>query len=537
MVREEVHSNRTKKSQFLLGSAVLVLAFCLRRLVIDSTSLDSYGQATITNVSHLLPPPGLADSKTFDKDEDESSGGAQILLSANNDELQPQLHTLLPNGTKTPPTAVGDEFKIVIDENLSGVSNISSVGDTKFKASMECRLDLEKRHNLFIDQWLQAEVPLLSEVITINDKHHVLLQLTHLQGRSSPQSWREATWFCNQNETAKILQVPQQTRKAKRNSGLMVLTCNSSSPISAVWPSIVSKKTGETPHYDVRPYLTCDELDRMKAPPSHVKIGACVQFRGEWDRQVMEQWIEYHRLIGIQHFWVYINEPADHLRDLPQREYVTYIPNNYNWGDHKMHSKYKLREDHFFQTAMQMQCIYRAKRYKLDWVATTDVDEYIRVMSPHPTTNNITVSPLQYLLNSIPNRHLIGGLSMNSIPFGRNLLLDPANKTIPLVMDHVWRNKKDPEDVKWARRKLIYNPQIALDVGIHDVFRGGQERHLKVKSQAFLQHYKQVDRGVFQSSNSSDLVMDTELRDQYRDRVVVAMNRTRVHRPLELNES
>jgi hypothetical protein len=118
---------------------------------------------------------------------------------------------------------------------------------------------------------------------------------------------------------------------------------------------------------------------------------------------------------------------------------------------------------------------------------------------------------------------------MNSIPFGRNLLLDPTNKTMPLVMDHVWRNKKDPEEVEWSRWKQIYNPQNVWDVGVHYLWKGGQQRNLNVASQAFLQHYKQMDRGVFKSRNPSDLVMDTELRNQYRDRVVDAMNRTRVH--------
>jgi hypothetical protein len=307
----------------------------------------------------------------------------------------------------------------------------------------------------------------------------------------------------------------------------MVLTCNSSSPISTVWPSAVSNKSGETPHYDVRPLLACEELEtteHMEEQTPHAKIGACVHFRGDWCRKVMGQWIEYHRLIGIQHFWIYVNEPWDNLRHLPQRPYVTYVPYDYNdyWDAHVAAEGHFNPGPHFMQEPFQMQCLYRAKKNKLDWVTTTDVDEYIRVLSPHSTTpNNITVSPLQHLLDSIANGHEIGGLIMNSIPFGSNQLMNKTNTT--LVLDHVWRNQLNPENVKWGRWKLIYKPQNVWDVGIHYVHMGGQTQRLNVASQAYIQHYKNADNGVFQSI-PEELVMDTELRDQYRDRVLVAMN-------------
>jgi hypothetical protein len=53
------------------------------------------------------------------------------------------------------------------------------------------------------------------------------------------------------------------------------------------------------------------------------------------------------------------------------------------------------------------------------------------------------------------------------------------------------------------------------------------QKRLNMTSQAFLQHYKLADRGVFQGSPST-LLMDTELRDQYRDRVLVAMGQTTI---------
>jgi hypothetical protein len=450
--------------------------------------------------------------------------------------VPPPVEVEVDEVTKTPPTsAVGDddEFANGIDKNnASGVSKITSVGNGKFETFLECHLALEKWLNPLIDTWLLDEVPLLDNVITIDGMYHIFLNVRMLAATAAgPHPFLEATWFCNHNETAKMLPI------GRKSSGLMILTCNSSSPISTVWPSaVVSNKTGETPYYDVRPHLACDELDRraedVPSPAAHgTKIGACTLFRGDFGRQVMEQWIEYHRLIGVHHFWIYINEPTDNLRDLPQRPYVTYVPYDYQWEAHRGSTKY--RSKRMWQESMQMQCIYRAKRDKLDWVTTTDLDEYIRVMSPpnSTTTNNSAVSPLQHLLDGIPNQHEIGGLVINNVPFGRNILLEPSdnhktsnnNTAALLVMDHVWRNKQDLEKASWRRFKMIYKPQNAWDVGVHYLFRGGRKRRLNVTSQAFLQHYKLADLGVH-GSNPNDVVIDTDLRDQYRDRVLAAMN-------------
>ena len=54
------------------------------------------------------------------------------------------------------------------------------------------------------------------------------------------------------------------------------------------------------------------------------KIGACIRFKGEFDRLHVPQWIEYHRLLGIKHFWVYINEEWN-VNGLYNQSYMTYM--------------------------------------------------------------------------------------------------------------------------------------------------------------------------------------------------------------------
>ena len=76
--------------------------------------------------------------------------------------------------------------------------------------------------------------------------------------------------------------------------------------------------------YDLRPYLKCDRIEtEIDRPPPGTKIGMCVRFRG--DHHLIPPFIAYHRLIGVEHFWFYVNEEFD-LSDLPVAPYLTYVP-------------------------------------------------------------------------------------------------------------------------------------------------------------------------------------------------------------------
>ena len=61
-----------------------------------------------------------------------------------------------------------------------------------------------------------------------------------------------------------------------------------------------------------------------------MKIGICIQFRGEFDRQLIPQWIEYHKMIGIDHFWIFPNESWN-MTGLYNTSYITYVPWDVFW--------------------------------------------------------------------------------------------------------------------------------------------------------------------------------------------------------------
>lgn len=125
---------------------------------------------------------------------------------------------------------------------------------------------------------------------------------------------------------------------------------------------------------------------QTERPRPETKIGLCVRFCG--DHHLVPPFIAYHRLIGVEHFWFYINEVFN-ITDLPMASDVTYVPYRFVWSDHHNKSRWNYgngvvgpwkfrRNGHsFWQPTAMQQCLYRSKRYGLDWIMANDIDEYL----------------------------------------------------------------------------------------------------------------------------------------------------------------
>ena len=67
--------------------------------------------------------------------------------------------------------------------------------------------------------------------------------------------------------------------------------------------------------YDLQPFMNCDRIERAQEKPRQdVKIGMCIRFRG--NHELLPPFMAYHRLIGVDHFWLFANEQFD-ISDLP----------------------------------------------------------------------------------------------------------------------------------------------------------------------------------------------------------------------------
>lgn len=282
----------------------------------------------------------------------------------------------------------------------------------------------------------------------------------------------------------------------------------------------------------------CEDLEAQEWKRNDVKLASCAITRGDVSRRTMHEWIHYHRFLGVDHFWIYVNEPWN-LDRFPKLPFVTYVPYNFYWYEHSMHSSYRLPHQPFWQEPMQFQCLYRAKKIGgIDWLLTTDSDEYILVTSPSANAKlrNATTEPIlanlldEFSASTQQNNHVIGGLEMNSIPYGRNKRLDPPEENMLLVMDHTWRRKGDVDEYKRNRMKILYRVETTQGVGVHYLWKGGRELLFwNPSTQAYILHYKQFQNGVFQTPNPDDLTQDTRLADMFRNGVLKAVDETSVY--------
>ena len=221
-------------------------------------------------------------------------------------------------------------------------------------------------------------------------------------------------------------------------------------------------------------------------------------------------------MIGVDHIWIYVNEKFD-LTSLPQRPYVTYVPGDFKPQEHRFY-KFKIFEPFFWQAEVQGECILRARQLDFDWMILTDVDEFIQVSSPG----------LKEYLDRVPNQDAIGGVQMNSIPYGTNMNFNNSKQKHPLstmedtlFADYVWRNKIDPGKAQVARWKNIVKPWNVNSHDVHYIMSGRPTVSVNANDLR-INHYKMANSRVFQSK-PQDLVVDSYIQETFGDRLVEAL--------------
>ena len=253
--------------------------------------------------------------------------------------------------------------------------------------------------------------------------------------------------------------------------------------------------------YNVEENLECIKTDPILFP-SLLKYAACTAIRGEGNRELLHQWIQYHRLIGVEHFFVYINEPLNEMAGLYSHPYVTYIPFDYE----PKHSFY-------FQATWQNDCIYRAKNASVTWVGIHDIDEYFEPMEePYQIADVLD----QY------NPDETASIAIGNNWWGPHPEETETHENAEILMDYVWRapNLKGPH-------KNIVSPKLIDYYYVHWVTGmrlGSQPLNVEkdVLKPIRMNHFK----GPYNKVHSMEtpervriLLTDTSFRDRFSDRV------------------
>jgi hypothetical protein len=446
--------------------------------------------------------------------------------------------------------------------------------ETVSNNSRDCWVTWDHRRKLLMGQWFENDLPIMATAVHGKRREggaeipivYVILTQFFLKNENQPKEW-----MClyksldNNNETLQRLAgiAPRHPRKARDN---IAVTCDNDSsqllfgirPVhdnaaaAAVATNITSaNSTSSFQYYDIQLPLECSGLEKKELSErssfQNSKVGACVRFKGDNDRQQIPQWIEYHHLLGVDHFWVYMNEPYN-MTNLFNLPYVTYMPFDVTWSDFPQYMlKYFSRTKelphmqwYLSQEPVQTSCLYTAKQHGLDWIITTDVDEYVHVKQyenytmPHNRERSTLkhLQPLKSFLKKY-NKTEYGCMAMNSIPYGINAFMEHPDSPNEYMIDKVWRKKKSLDDYRFRRCKQIYNVAGVWSVGVH--YCHNVEKGLKTvsmqpdKDGIYIQHYKLAHKGVSGSGEhrmigSPDMLLkDSSLRDSYREALDTAM--------------
>jgi hypothetical protein len=449
-------------------------------------------------------------------------------------------------------TKGGSNHAVRLDDTT--VKDIAIIGnfDMSVTSYIDCRLQMETYLHGKVRTWLHEDIPMLINSYQVDTTRHLHLYLKHLDKADHPK-WRYGPWYCDSHN-----HTPAQVENFEGfKSSEMIVKCPagqlqfSTSSSSSSWVLTFGNNNDTSSPvlaYDLRPYFHCDNLARKEPPPRPLippLIGACTEIKGQDNRHFAAQWVEYHHLIGVDHLWVYINEPWNTSWSLPQRPYVTYVPYNDNWDELRHGLKRSMFDYAYFQEAHNNECLFRGRQYGVEWMVMLDVDEYIHIENPFyanrtgpilkeyltavdnkantgdlnqgpTTTHTASAGDLNNSFQTLPN---IGNIKMTSIPYGTNTILQHPNTSQyeTLVLDYIWRNKAPPESIGLVREKNIVKPAAVGFLNIHYIhnLQPGYISQVRMANDIRIDHFKRAWKRVLVYKGPRTVVADPYLRDLF----------------------
>jgi hypothetical protein len=167
------------------------------------------------------------------------------------------------------------------------------------------------------------------------------------------------------------------------------------------------------------------------------------------------QWIEYHRMVGVQHFYIYDNESTDGLERKLQKYIQDGIVTYTYWpGRYQQFPVYKHAVSHF--------------QYDTKWLAIIDGDEYIVPVEEGTLIPQVLDEIEKNYMNpifatpcdDIQECDFIGGIGINWHVYGTS-----GHKTrCPGLLFENYRYRADNECNANNLIKTICNPRVVSDI-------------------------------------------------------------------------
>lgn len=154
-------------------------------------------------------------------------------------------------------------------------------------------------------------------------------------------------------------------------------------------------------------------LDARKSEKYEYQIAACLMFYNE--AFFLKEWLEYHKLIGIEHFYLFNNGSTDNYLEILQPYLESGEVELYDYPERGQTQP----EHNYIQCVLIYNHALKLARGKVKWLAIIDADEFI-----FPVKNQ----PLIKILNKYKN---YGGVYVDYLFFGTSHVEKiPATQTI-----------------------------------------------------------------------------------------------------------
>ena len=188
----------------------------------------------------------------------------------------------------------------------------------------------------------------------------------------------------------------------------------------------------------IRNYFNLKRLIKQEAAQDprfkyNVSIVCIAKNEGDY----FQEWIEYHKLIGIEHFYVYNNNTEDNTKEVLQNyindDLITWI----DWPEVS-----KDAQDNAYRDAV--------KKFKNEtrWMCVIDLDEFL-VLKKH-----------QSISDFITNYKEFAQISLQWVTYGSS---GHKKKPIGLVLENFKAHAANFENLQ----KSIFNPRVTVDCGAH----------------------------------------------------------------------
>lgn len=221
----------------------------------------------------------------------------------------------------------------------------------------------------------------------------------------------------------------------------------------------------------------------LQAREPKYKLSICAIFQDE--APYLKEWIEYHLLVGVEHFYLYNNDSQDKFRPILKPYIAQGIVELIDWPSKEKGGNWMPDQRRAYN-----QCI-SGSIHKTKWLALIDVDEFLV-----PVDKN-TVPEYLAEFDERPN---VGGVKINWQLFGSShLKILPNDKLLieALTLKAPWDYAEDVPNNTVV--KTIVRPEAVATYRIHEgdykapyfaYPRGGEGRMQPVKIDRIqLNHY------------------------------------------------